>query len=317
MLKPWRRLGDIKGTSGSFEQEFASFIADANEYTKDIIDNIQYFHECSDGARKRRTEGTSTVDRVPLVEIPNGDEGDDMDNRGQTLQVTTEEYTEEDVEAAHGSGQAMRDVLHGQVALRIAEDCGFFCEDNSETCWKKSAPQATTEDLVQFQEWQDIIAKIRKHSPEGLAGVIDRTEGFNLNLSPAVRLDQHGEEPSVSVMDAPETIQSPSTTLNDDQERAFNIIGNHLKANLAGKKPDQLLMILIGHGGVGKSTLINAVTDLFDRLKARELLAKTGTTGIAASHIGGTMLHRAAYLYANVGTMVRKSGESNKRSPNS
>jgi hypothetical protein len=95
----------------------------------------------------------------------------------------------------------------------------------------------------------------------------------------------------VSTINIPTESQPPSTTLNEDQERAFNIIGNHLTANLAGKKPDQLLMILIGHGGVGKSTLINGVTELFDRLSARDLLAKTGTTAIATSHIGGTTLH--------------------------
>jgi CO dehydrogenase nickel-insertion accessory protein CooC1 len=50
-------------------------------------------------------------------------------------------------------------------------------------------------------------------------------------------------------------------------------------------------MIIIGKGGTGKSTLINAITTSFERRKASHLLAKTATSGVAASLIGGTTLH--------------------------
>jgi phage/plasmid-associated DNA primase len=56
--------------------------------------------------------------------------------------------------------------------------------------------------------------------------------------------------------------------LNKEQHRAHNIIENHLLAHLDGRKPPQLLMLILGQGGTGKSTLIRAITKTFDEWKA-------------------------------------------------
>ncbi|KAF8231017.1 hypothetical protein L208DRAFT_1215699, partial [Tricholoma matsutake] len=76
-----------------------------------------------------------------------------------------------------------------------------------------------------------------------------------------------------------------------EQERALAIIHNHLEAYLAAKNPPQLLLMILGQGGTGKSQLIRAITDMFDQCGALELLGKTATSGVAASLIGGQTLH--------------------------
>ncbi len=84
--------------------------------------------------------------------------------------------------------------------------------------------------------------------------------------------------------------------LNEEQLRAHNMIENHLKATLSGHKPPQLLMMVLGQGGTGKTLLINAISETFRYWKAESKLAKTATSGVAASLIGGQTLHSWASL---------------------
>jgi len=79
--------------------------------------------------------------------------------------------------------------------------------------------------------------------------------------------------------------------LNTEQCLAHDIVSNHLKAHLDARKPKQLLMIVMGQGGISKLTLLNALTTTFDKYNSWHLLGKTAMSGIAESLIGRTMLH--------------------------
>lgn len=60
----------------------------------------------------------------------------------------------------------------------------------------------------------------------------------------------------------------------------------------AGEKDiPQLLMLLLGQGGTGKSLDIGAITESFEFHNQTHLLAKCGTSGISASDIGGQTIH--------------------------
>jgi len=41
-----------------------------------------------------------------------------------------------------------------------------------------------------------------------------------------------------------------------DQRRAYDIITSHLLSRLEGQRPDQLLMLIYGEGGTGKSEVV-------------------------------------------------------------
>ncbi|KAF8256853.1 hypothetical protein EI94DRAFT_1637393, partial [Lactarius quietus] len=84
--------------------------------------------------------------------------------------------------------------------------------------------------------------------------------------------------------------------LNERQMMAYNIITNHLRDHLAQRNPPQKLVIVHGQGGTGKTALLNAISKTFDDLGASNLLAKTATSGVAASIIGGQTLHSWAAL---------------------
>jgi len=292
-LKPWRVLQDIKGTSATFAEEFTRFMTSADQHTKRIIQNIQYFHECSDGASKRRQQGFRSGQEDSFQEIQQDEESDD-EAVDEDMVVSNVEYTEADVERAREEGRPARDILYADVAIRIAEECGIFSDGMLNPRWDEPARQANMEDLKQYEEWEAIIKNIKKNSPPGLPSIVDGRENVKLSAeSQKVHSWPEIEDANVcGLRDSNNSCRPHSAALlNADQRRAFDIINNHLIAQLNGQKPSQLLMIVIGQGGVGKSTLINAVTDAFEEQGAKNLLAKTATTGVAASIIGGTTLH--------------------------
>jgi hypothetical protein len=55
-------------------------------------------------------------------------------------------------------------------------------------------------------------------------------------------------------------------------------------------------MLVLGHGGTGKSMLIGAITETFRGLESEDKLAKCGTSGVAAVIIGGQTLHSWAAI---------------------
>jgi hypothetical protein len=87
-------------------------------------------------------------------------------------------------------------------------------------------------------------------------------------------------------------------SLNPEQTRAFRIVCNHA----LGRSPpnegstNQLLMGVLGPGGTGKSTLIEAIRVWFRRNHREKELIVTATTGSAAVKIGGSTVHTAVSI---------------------
>ena len=100
------------------------------------------------------------------------------------------------------------------------------------------------------------------------------------------------------MFEAPHVDFTHTAHLNTEQLMVHNIITNHLRALVGGRVPKQLLMLVMGQGGTGKSTMLNAITETFGHLHSSHLLKKTALLGVAASLIGGTMLHWFAGLPA-------------------
>ena len=117
---------------------------------------------------------------------------------------------------------------------------------------------------------------------------------------------------STAIPANPSSSTKEGVKLSSDQQLAFDIIFNHMRATCAGHRPPQLLMILQGYGGTGKTTLINEITKTFQANDYQHSLAKTAMSGIAATIIDAVTLH----WWAGIGTNSGK-GENwvNKASP--
>ena len=69
--------------------------------------------------------------------------------------------------------------------------------------------------------------------------------------------------------------------------------------NHTGDNLPQLRMLVLGHGGTGKSMLIGAITETFKALGSEEKLAKCATSGVAAIIIGGQTFHSWGGILVN------------------
>ena len=98
------------------------------------------------------------------------------------------------------------------------------------------------------------------------------------------RLDEGDSGGTVSLVSSNTTAESslPSvdpSELNLDQFCAYDIITWHLNQTLAGLKPPPLRMIIHGKGGMGKSQVIQTVTDYFAHKSSKYLLLTAAYTG--------------------------------------
>ncbi len=75
--------------------------------------------------------------------------------------------------------------------------------------------------------------------------------------------------------------------LNEDQERAFRIVANHVTS----ENSEQLKMYLAGMGGTGKSQVIKALIKLFNDRKESHKFLVTAPTGSASALLGGSTYH--------------------------
>ena len=109
---------------------------------------------------------------------------------------------------------------------------------------------------------------------------------------------QHDDiQPDIFLTDSESDIASiiRHFSLNTEQSRALRIICNHALGNHPPHEP-QLLMAVLGAGGTGKSTLIEAIRAWFRRNGRGKELIVTATTGSAAVKINGSTVHSAASI---------------------
>jgi len=64
LLRPWRDIGDLKMQTETFKEAFDAFVAVTDDRTADILANIQYQHECSNSAAKKRARERETINIV-------------------------------------------------------------------------------------------------------------------------------------------------------------------------------------------------------------------------------------------------------------
>jgi hypothetical protein len=143
-------------------------------------------------------------------------------------------------------------------------------------------------DMLQYQQWDEHIQEITWHKP------VIVTTADNNDVENLMNVDGPIAEsaPSVETLLLSVPQDRPRLShLNNEQHRTHNIIENHLLAHLDGRKPPQLLMLILGQGRTSKSTIIRAITETFDEWMVSQLLYKTATTRVMASLISGTILH--------------------------
>ncbi|RDB21373.1 hypothetical protein Hypma_011904 [Hypsizygus marmoreus] len=296
LLKPWSSLDCLKGVHGSFNDAFNEFIGGAPIRIRRIVENIQFYYDSCDSAKRRaeeehhRTGGTIDIDDhidvEPFTEA--------------TEDYVPDEVTELDIERARRDAECTRESYFGQQAVDTAIEVGIFNEDRPLTVYKQIATTAHRDDELQYNEWAKMLKAVTRNGPilqqEHTISPINN-DGDRQRTTIPMHVANDETTAAVLPVDGPaddisrRISRERLSILNADQRRAYQIVEKQILARLRGENPPQLLMMIQGQGGTGKSLVINAITKTFEELGIADKLAKTASSGVAASLIGGETLH--------------------------
>ncbi|EMD38892.1 hypothetical protein CERSUDRAFT_92932 [Gelatoporia subvermispora B] len=157
LLKPWRNLStDLKLPDESWQDALDKFLAGAPKKIHDIIQGIQYFHECRNAAASDKSTdlpiqpncSSQPPQRVQDIEGELELEEDAAD--------PDDMYTQEGLAQLLASQESFREKFHGRMAVEHAKQAEIFCEELTWTVQKGSVTvgPASGNDLAQLQNWK-------------------------------------------------------------------------------------------------------------------------------------------------------------------
>lgn len=294
LLKPWRSVDDLKLPNESWQASFERFIhaPDTSDDIPRLISNIQHFHRCESSVIEHALQEDPSLTESIIRSNLEADE-DAEDEAAEEMAGAVGNDPETMLSQLLAEQLPGRERVHGAHAVAVGYEVGVFHE--REHSWTVSATNATGGDLRQLQEWTDRMTALANAS----ASVVDGDMNDN---SPLARSgDSALDATVVPVSDlSDESLEALNPNdLLPDQRRAYDLVTRHLDRTVAGDNPNQLLMILVGEGGTGKSRVIQTMTEYFKAKSAGDMLQKAAYTGIAASLIDGKTTHIVGGINVN------------------
>ncbi|KAJ7573022.1 hypothetical protein C8J56DRAFT_904165 [Mycena floridula] len=292
---------NLAGHHPSFRIAFDELKLGLTRSERAVISNIQYFHNASATARRNHS-------------LQDGDLSFNEDNRfmGEYDDVDDQatQITDTDIAAARVKRKNTGEVWYGTQAMDHAYRARVFSRKVPDFNDGPSyAECATTKDMEKIREAAKRVQKIRRREP-GLMSVSIPSMDPSINISPTASTASFhyssSLEPGVFPIPPPKSVP-PQIKLFPEQ-MAFNIMQNHVLVSRAGKRPKQLLMLLLGYGGTGKTVVINAITRMVCDQGLHDWMGVTATSGVAASLIDGVTLHSFAAISIG-GRRKKKKGE--------
>jgi hypothetical protein len=236
LLKPWIDLSDLKTEEEDFEEPFQSFIRTAPKKILDIIENIQYYYECYDGAKKRQELRSAGLETECGVDFEEDERREDLTSDSLVFQREVADVTEEDIELAYLTRGLMRERLHAEVALNTATEYGVFSDTIPHTTFLPTAEKALPEDLKTFQVWEEQLKAVcRREAEEG--GPVLFQNGDATVTTPQCIANNPTDRPwhqNDNVQTAT-TLRPKRDMLRGDQRRAHDIIERQLLKQIAGE----------------------------------------------------------------------------------
>jgi len=325
LFKPWRHSSDLRVAGQTWQDSFESFLDHCPPRFKTIMDNMQILHECRDSRddhyalRRSKGQPRSTRASQELMGIRNTSDdfyGDDDDegrilDHLESISTCTSQRSSASVDAAnrcidcltvngffdqpiglpgHTSESSelsiltsVQEVPEPQPAMEAIWRKAY--EDRRDQSKRRSA---LTTNRVAEQSTSEQAAVLHHAIQDGSAFRTTSEVAHEVRL-PAVRCDMPAADTNRTV-EMNQIINEFS--LNTEQERAFRIIAEHSMLT----RPDPLRMYLGGPGGTGKSRVIQALTEFFQRQGQDRRFRLASYTGVAARNIQGMTLHSALCL---------------------
>jgi hypothetical protein len=235
LLKPWRAMDELIHGHLNFDQSWQTYYATLDQFGRTVVENIQYYHECSESARRRRALGTQL--RHEVFPTESALEIDDEETNDIMQETLSFDYTEEDVEDARTNRTTARDRMFGEAAMDIGFEAGFFSSERLQTCYQKNAQRADTNimDKIHCLEKQlkETVRTISNDDENGDLADDAFTSVENLAFTSHSVTNPMVVEATDVVLSTREGMERPKyDVLNTVQRRAHDIIERHLKSHL-------------------------------------------------------------------------------------
>lgn len=254
---------------------------------------MQYFYYCRDAAE----EAQKADSKVAKASEPCGEALEDIE---MSELINIIQLTDALLSKKH------QDQLdHAEKAVRIARHLGMLGQHETAS-W---SPSPDTISLVnttrhsQITKWTDSLHKMNTKKPAVVQDKTNQPDHGDVNQLDTV----FSEASAMDVMNA--TVEyagdvvaeghqdSDISMLSEEQQRAYTIVKDHLDNPQNSKNLPQLLLHTAGKCGTGKSLIISKITDLLWARGELHTLHKAAYTGIAASFIEGSTIHKLAELH--------------------
>lgn len=247
LLKPWTNLKSLKLNSETFEGNFRAMVEAGDEKTHRVIHNIQYYHECEDGAKAKNREERENPGAYKQVEIEQ-EEIDlmDFDEQGYGYQNGEPRViTEEDIELARTTRTPAKERLSAQAAIWQAIDSGIFSNDSdngNKVKWKPLARRTNETETYKIRAWKKQLMDTtrllaRQTGSTDLGSLPTVSAGSSkepLNPAPSV---PYTSKPTVEVtgVESKGRSRPEKALLNEEQRMAHDIIEAKLLAKIESK----------------------------------------------------------------------------------
>jgi len=305
-------------------EAFEDFQLACNSNHLSIMENMQLLHECRDSRDDHFSQRRSRIARNVGIslELQSGTRLHDDDSLEFGCTTDESQLLEhlEDIADCRSTSAAKHQerILE---ALSLVRDVGIYdcpppheCESLKTSCQGCGTVEVTEEMLRDEHLWRKTYDQRRARLKEGntthpreetsthstAASQIEPTVS-SITMSNLFSPCNRTTEPTISSLPGAEQTMSGDVRiqdliseygLNKEQERAFTIVAEHSMLQNA----DPLRMFITGPGGTGKSRVIKALKDWFDRRDQQRRFRLASFTGVAANNIDGMTLHSALSL---------------------
>lgn len=304
LFKPWRKVSELRDLDDSWVLAFEKFSATLHDDHQRVLNNMQVLNECRDSrndhmqtrVRQRTVDNSkqeshsragNDIEDVDMTEVL--DHLEDIDRMSSRRQEAATRETHECLDELENAGffGTLKVVVSAERSV-VSEDPLQVDDNTMEDEWRDVYEKRKTEWKLETRHWdcQENVGTTSIVCPDDME---QRHEDAGITINSGVAENEgRGGVPGSVVMQT--TVEK--WTLNQEQKRAFVLVAGHTLI----EKPKQLLMYLGGPGGTGKSRVVNALRDFFEKRNEQRRFRLAAFTGVAARNIGGATLHALLQL---------------------
>jgi hypothetical protein len=304
LFKPWRSGLGLKETKKSWDETF-----NEHEFTKrenQLMRNFNIKYECFDARDDFQAQmKVGTIHNEWPINCFDGNDADDelnlehdpyVDPNGEDLlkQCDVQKPCKSELNRLKEAGE-IKDVLQRTGWLDEAPTINANANFDKVTS-TSHLPPATWKAMLQEQKQRVLESKAKPTSKAEHAMPESLTPDVVKVINKAYLDRRYHTTEHNGFMD----IVSQQYSLNEEQERAFRIIANHVV--LPNSEP--LKMYIGGMGGTGKSQVLKAVSSFFENRNEAYRFIVVAPTGTAAALLSVTTRYGLLH-YAN---LIRRTG---------